>query len=247
MLSKAIALFVIAIVAGGGFAAKPQEVFDNNRENILSGACYKAGGYYFGVGRGAVRSAHSASDNFAKEKAVQDAQANLVGRKAMEGVIWPDSLDKHSVAILERLALRFVSVQTDIGGVVVVSVEKSGVAMFTAVVAAPESNLQNVPRASLDEIKSGLLNPHWLKSNFKKSAKELYQFYLTQKKLPDGLVGTAYADWSDEQLDMFCGIPRVVVDTNAVPEKVEGEVRGRGDGAGGGQKFIGTVNETIGF
>lgn len=247
MLSKAISLFVIALVAGGGLAAQPQEAFDNNRENILSGDCYKVGGYYFGVGRGVVRTTRSASDNFAKEKAVQDAQANLVGRKAMESVIWPDSLDKQSVSVLERLALRFVSVRADVDGVVTVSVEKSGAAMYTAVVAAPESNLQHVQRASFDEIKLGMLNPHWLKSNFKKSAKELYQFYLTQKKLPDGLAGTAYADWSDEQLDMFCGIPRVVAGTNAVPSKVEGETRGKGDGAGGGQEFIGNVNETIGF
>ena len=246
MLSKDIALFVIALVAGG-FAAQPQEAFDNNRENILSGNCYKVGGYYFGVGRGVVRTTRSTSDNFAKEKAVQDAQASLVGRKAMEGVIWPNSLDKHSVAILKRLALRFVSVRADIDGVVVVSVEKSGVAMYTAVVAAPESNLQYVQRASFDEIKSGLLNPHWLKSNFKKSAKELYQFYLTQKKLPDELVGTAYADWSDKHLDIFCGIPRVVVDTNSVPSKVEGKTRGKSDGAEGRQGFVGNINETIDF
>ena len=246
MLSKDIALLVIALVAGG-FAAQPQVAFDNNRENILSGNCYKVGGYYFGVGRGVVRTTRSTSDNFAKEKAVQDAQASLVGRKAMEGVIWPNSLDKHSVAILKRLALRFVSLQADIDGVVVVSVEKSGVAMYTAVVAAPESNLQYVQRASFDEIKSGLLNPHWLKSNFKKSAKELYQFYLTQKKLPDELVGTAYADWSDEQLDIFCGIPRVVVNTNSVPSKVEGKTRGKSDGAEVRQGFVGNINETIDF
>ena len=246
MRSNILALLV-ALVAGGGFAAQPQETFDNNRENILSGDCYKVGGYYFGVGRGIIRTTRSASDNFAKEKAVQDAQANLVGRKAMEGVIWPDSLDKHSVAILERLALRFVSVQTDIGGAVVVSVEKSGVAMYTAVVAAPESNLQNVPRASLDEIKLGMLNPHWLKSNFKKSPKELYQFYLTQKKLPEELAGIAYADWSEEQLDVFCGVPRVVAATNAVPNKVDGGARNKSGGTGGGQGFVGNINETIDF
>lgn len=246
MRSNILALLV-ALVAGGGFAVLPQETFDNNRENILSGDCYKVGGYYFGVGRGVIRTTRSASDNFAKEKAVQDAQANLVGRKAMEGVIWPDSLDKHSVSTLERLALRFVSVKADIDGIVVVSVEKSGAAMYTAVVAAPESNLQHVQRASFDEIKLGMLNPHWLKSNFRKSAKELYQFYLTQKKLPDELVGTAYADWSDEQLDVFCGIPRVVAATNAVPGKVEGEACGKGDGVEEGKEFTGNVNETIGF
>lgn len=246
MRSNILALLV-ALVAGGGFAAQPQETFDNNRENILSGDCYKVGGYYFGVGRGVIRTTRSASDNFAKEKAVQDAQANLVARKAIEGVVWPDTLDKHSVSTLERLALRFVSVKADIDGVVVVSVEKSGAAMYTAVVAAPESNLQHVQRVLFDEIKLGMLNPHWLKSNFRKSAKELYQFYLTQKKLPDELVGTAYADWSDEKLDMFCGIPRVVADTNAVSSKVDGEVRGKRGGTGGGQGFVGNINETIDF
>ena len=247
MLSKLIPVVVITLVAGVGFAAQPQETFDNNRGDILSGECYKVGGYYFGVGRGVIRTTRSASNNFAKEKAVQDAQANLIGRKAIEGVVWPDSLDKHSVAALERLALRFVSVQADIDGVVTVSVEKSGAAMYIAVVAAPESNLQRVERTSFDEIKLGLLNPHWLKSNFKKSPQELYRFYLTQKKLPEELVGIPYVDWSDTQLDMFCGVPRVVVETNAAPGKLEGEVRCKGSGAGGGLEFIGNVNETIGF
>ena len=58
--------FVVALVAGGSFAAKPQETFTNNRDCILAGDCYKAGGYYFGVGNGIVRSTRSASDNFAK-------------------------------------------------------------------------------------------------------------------------------------------------------------------------------------
>ena len=30
--------FVVALVAGGSFAAKPQETFSNNREVILAGA-----------------------------------------------------------------------------------------------------------------------------------------------------------------------------------------------------------------
>jgi len=199
-------------------------VFDGNREAVLSGDCYKAGGYYFGVGIGVVRTNRSASDNFAKEKASQDAKANLICRKAVEDLVWPQTLDKQSTRVLAKLAARAVSVQADVSGIVDVSLEKTGPAVYTAVVAAPESKLKNVPRASFEEVKKCLLNPHWLKVHFKNSPKELYEFYQTQKELPESLVGISYANWDDAQLDLFCGIPHPNVCTNAIPSgPVQGE------------------------
>ena len=245
--------FVVALVAGGSFAAKLQETFNNNRESILAGACYKEGGYYFGIGNGIVRSSRSASDNFAKEKAVQDAKSNLIGRKVVEGVSWPKSLDNHLIAVLSELAYKHVSVQVSVGEIEVISVEKTGSAVYTAVVAASEENLKNVPYASFDEVKLILLDPYRLKANFKKHSRELYEFYLTQKKLPNELAGIDFASWNAEQLDLFCGIPRPNVNTNAVVEKVKMNTLGvrhseAKEPNGAKQKeFIGNINETIEF
>lgn len=247
-------LFIVALVAGGSFAAKPQEAFGINRESILSGDCYKAGGYYFGVGKGIARSTKSASDNFAKEKAVQDAKASLVGRKAVEGVLWPQSLDTNSIAVLSQLAYRYVTVQASVSEIEVISVEKAGDMTYTAVVAASEENLATVPNASLDEVKQILLNPYRLRVGFKKYPKELYDFYLTQKKLPDALWGINFTDWNADQLDLFCGIPKPSVSTNAVVEEVEVDMLGAGrsepekqDGTAQDKGFVGNINETIGF
>lgn len=245
--------FVVALVAGGSFAAKPQETFNNNRERILAGDCYKTGGYYFGVGIGIVRSARSASDNFAKEKAVQDAKSNLICRKAVEGVVWPKTLGEHTIAALSRLVYRYITVQATVNEIEVISVEKTDDASYTAVVAALEENLKNVPCASFDEVKLILLSPHRLKANFKKYPKETYEFYLTQKKLPDELVGIDFVNWNDDQLDLFCGVPRPNVNTNAVTEKVEADTVGarhsESENQNGvkGKGFTGNINETIEF
>ncbi len=246
--------FVVALAAGGGFAAKPQETFNINRESILVGDCHKAGGYYFGVGNGIVRSARSASDNFAKEKAVQDAKSNLICRKAVEGVVWPKSLDKHSIAVLSQLAYKYVTVQASVREIEVISLEKTDAATYTAVVAASEEDLKNVPCASFDEVKQILLSPYRLKLSFKKYPKELYEFYLTQKRLPDDLAGMDFAYWNDEQVDLFCGIPRANVNTNEIAEKVEMDTLGsrqseseKQNGTLNDHEFIGNLNETIGF
>lgn len=246
--------FVVALVAGGSFAATPQEAFGIHRESILSGDCYKAGGYCFGVGKGIARSTRSASDNFAKEKAVQDAKSSLVGRKAVEGVLWPKSLDTNSIAVLSRLAYRYVTVQARVSEIEVISVEKAGAMAYTAVVAASEENLATVSNASIDEVKQILLNPYRLKVGFKKYPKELYAFYLTQKKLPDELLGINFTDWNEDQLDLFCGIPKPSVSTNAVVEKVDVDTLGAGrsepekqDGTAQDKGFVGNINETIGF
>ena len=246
--------FVVALVAGGSFAAKPQETFNNNHQRILAGDCYKAGGYYFGVGNGIVRSTRSASDNFAKEKAVQDAKSNLIGRKAVEGVAWPKTLSDDTITVLSRLAYRYVTVQATVSEIEVILVEKTDNSAYTAVVAASEENLKNVPCASFDEVKLILLSPHRLKANFRKYSKELYEFYITQKKLPDELVGIDFANWNDEQLNLFCGIPQSNVNTNVVAGKVEEDVLGtrhsefeKQNNSTKDKGFIVNINETIGF
>lgn len=247
-------LFVFALAAGGSFAVKPQETFSLNRESIISGVCYKAGGYYFGVGNGIARSARSASDNFAKEKAVQDAKSNLIGRKSVEGVVWPKSLDRHSIDVLSQLAHKYVTVQASVSEIEVISVEKTDAVAYTAVVAASEDNLATVPCTSFDDVRSILLNPHRLKISFKRYPKELYDFYLTQKKLPDELSGINFTEWNAEQLDLFCGIPKPSVTTNAVVEKVEVDSSGarhlepeKQNGAAKEKGIIGNINETIEF
>ena len=246
--------FVVALVAGGSFAAKPQEAFNNNRDCILAGDCYKAGGYYFGVGNGIVRSARSASDNFAKEKAVQDAKSNLIGRKAVEGVAWPKTLSDDTTTVLSRLAYRYITVQATVSEIEVILVEKTDDSAYTAVVAASEGNLKKVPCASFDEVKLILLSPHRLKKNFRKYPKELYEFCLTQKKLPGELAGIDFANWNDEQLNLFCGVPQPNINTNAVVGTVEEDASGtrrsefeKQNDSTKDKGFIVNINETIEF
>ena len=246
--------FVAALVAGGSFAAKPQEIFTNNRAAILAGDCYKTGSYYFGVGKGVARSSQSASTDFAQAKAVQDAKSNLIGRKAVEGVAWPKTLGDHTIAALARLVYRYVTVRATVSEIEVISVEKTDAASYMAVVAASEENLKNVPCASFDEVKLILLSPHRLKANFKKYPKELYDFYLTQKKLPDELSGINFTDWNAEQQNLFFGIPKPSDTTNAVIEKVEVDTLDarhsepeKQNGAAKDNGFIVNINETIDF
>ena len=58
--------------------------------------------------------------------------------------------------------------------------------------------------------------------------------------------------WSDAQLDLFCGIPRHNINTNAVVEKVEVDMLGVRHSVpekpkGKNKGFVGNINETIGF
>lgn len=248
MLSKIGILLMGLFVAGGSFAAQPQELFSSNRDSVLSGDCYKIEGCYFGVGTAIVRTSQSASDNFAKEKAVQAAKSNLISRKSIENVSWPNAIDKTCVAVLSQLAARYISVQSSVSGIEVLSIEKTGANAYIAVVSVPEANLRNVPDTSFEEIRSLFLDPHWLKSNFKSHPQELYQFYLTQKKLPESLAGVGFDNWNELQLDLFCGIPHHIANTNAAPGSVETERRSTGDAfPQKDSEFIGNVNDTIGF
>lgn len=255
-------LAIVVLVAGGSFAAKPQVVFGESREAILAGDCYKSGGFYFGVGKGVVRSDGSASDNFAKVKAVQDAKVDLVCRKAVDDVVWPRALDSNSIAVLSRLVYRHITVQASVCEMEVVFLEKSDNLTYTAVVAASEESLKSVSHVSFDVIKSVLLSPHRLKAYFKKHPRELYVLYLTQKQLPEALVGVDFTVWNDEQLDLFCGVPRCNANANAVGNaNVVGEEemtagvldnagnmeRGEQNGAGKGKSAVGNINETIEF
>lgn len=243
---KIAVFFMFAILAGCIIASPPEVVFDNNREKILSGTFASIGGYCFGTGSVMVMSGTSQSAKIAAEKSVLQATVNVIVHKALVAVDWPSSVSDETKRVLQESLARRLALRKSISGVQTVFSEEYSGGRFVSVVSLPDDQVQDA-ECTIEQAEKILLDPHWLRRNFKKNAPALYEFYLARKKLPTELVGTAYADWSDEQLDMFCGIPRVVADTNAVPCKVEGEARGNGDGVGDRTEFTGNVNETIGF
>lgn len=237
---------VFAILAGCIIASPPDVVFDNNREKILSGTCESIGGYCFGTGSAMVISGTSQSAKIAAEKSVLQATVNVIVHKALVAVDWPSSISDETKRVLQESLSRRLALKKSISGVQTVFSEEYSGGRFVSVVAIPDDQIQGA-ECTIEQAEKILLDPHWLRRNFKKNALALYEFYLARKKLPAELVGTVYADWSDEQLDVFCGVSRVVADTNAVPGKVEAEACGKGDGVEGGKEFPGNVNETIGF
>jgi hypothetical protein len=248
---------VIALVSGGILAASPQVIFNNNQKNILSGDWIKAEGFYFGVGDSVARTRQSTSQDFAKQKAIQDAKSMLVNRKALEGVAWPKNIKSGTVKVLSRVMSQMISVRSKVSDVETLCVDEIEKSKYRAVVFVAEKNLKNVPFVSFEEVKKILLDPHWLKANFKRFSQELYEFYITQKELPKELEGIDFKNWNSEQLDLFCGITRVVKNDVGMKDsyaKRESEAKilnnDKRDKEGDIRKnheSVTVINETIGF
>lgn len=246
MRSEIISILIVLHVAGSILAASPQLVFADNKDLILSGQCHVARGFCFGVGTSFVRTGQTASDNLARELAVLNAKSRLICSKAVEGLVWPTTLDAKTVSLLTELVVCLIDVHSTVRGVVVVHVEKATTGCYTAVIAVPEDNLASVRKVSLDEVARLILEPHWLRANFRKHPKELYSFYLTQREIPPQLSQTRYSSWNDAQLDLFCGIQRPSVDAKSVPNNAKtGEISSKRGMPSA--ELIANENETIGF
>lgn len=138
MMRSDIALFGIAVLTCGSlWAAAPSVAFAGNRDRVLSGECHEADGVVFGVGISRPRSDSSASRQAAREKARLAAKANMVLRRALRGVAWPDDVDVDRRREIVDKIEPFVSAKAVVKGLesVYSNVEADG--RTTVVVAAP--------------------------------------------------------------------------------------------------------------
>lgn len=200
-----IALFFILICASS-LAGTYQDVFNANKDAILSGQCLSSDGVSFGIGIGVPRGASVAQQEAAVAKARLAATVNLLCRKSAASIIWPSNLDKKHLPLLSAYVARELTLNCKIDGVENVYVCSDTNGVRTAVVAADDKGLNSVPRATLADAKRVLLRPEWMKKHFGSCQDALYSFYLTQKQLPKSLQGTDPSTWTNAQIDMFCGI-----------------------------------------
>lgn len=218
MHSNVLVVLMSCLMAGGTYAATPFEAFKSNREAVLSGQCLISEGCRFGIGTATPKNSSTASEGAAKEKARLQAQVNLICRKAAEGIAWPDAIGPSLRPVLAACVASRLSLTATVSGVETVYSSRDDSGRHTVVVAAPESSLEGVRGASFADVQRLLLDGHWLKRHMSgPHAKELYEFYLTQKPLPDALKGTEFMSWNEIQMNLFCGLPPPVVSSNCQP------------------------------
>ncbi len=142
----------MASVSFGVAAATPNEVFSANKEQILSGTCFQADGYCFGVGKVMPRSAKPNAIKAAANKAALEATANLVCRKAVASVVWPDNMAPDERQRLSQLVSGRITLTATIQGILTVYSKGDSNSVQTVVVSAPEKNLSGVPALSYAKI-----------------------------------------------------------------------------------------------
>ena len=219
-------LALLAILTGASLMASTcTEAFVANKEAVLEGRCLTSGDVCFGIGKGTPRGNSALQQEAASSKAELAAKVNLICRKSASGIIWSKNIAPEYQAILAALTARELTVAANIKGIEVVYRAKDANLVYTVVVAAKADALDAVPLATFADAKRILLEPHWLKRNFKKYPDALYAFYISQKALPESLRGTSCKEWTEAQLNEFCGLPNVSApsstDNSMVSEKVK--------------------------
>ena len=144
MRSDFASLALIVLTCGSLMAAAPSATFAANQDRILSGECFEADGVLFGVGVARPRNDSTASRQAAREKALLAAKVNLIVRKAISGIRWPDDVSEdRRREIIEEIA-PFVSAKAVVKGLetVYLNVEADGRTMV--VVALPSGSATGI-------------------------------------------------------------------------------------------------------
>lgn len=246
---------LLAILTSASVMASTcSEEFASNKDAVLAGTCLSSGDVCFGIGKGFPRGNSVLQQEAARNKAELAAKVNLICRKSASGIVWPKNIAPEHQAILAALTARKLTLSACVKGVEVVYRAMDANRVQTAVVAVKSDALNAVPLATFADAKRILLEPHWLKRNFRKYSDVLYAFYLSQKQLPESLRGTSYREWTDAQLNEFCGIPNVIKPSQAhnPPSPVLEEVKESEDVEFLPQFILppyatANENETIGF
>ena len=251
--SKHLVLLLITMLAGCIFASPPDIVFKNNRERILSGDCKCVDGYCFGVGEAVSISETSQSVKAAVDKSILQASVNVLVGKALGTIKWPATIGVANRRVLRECLARYMVFRNRVSGIQTVSTDELPENRFVSVVSVPEIHIRKF-ECSIDEVEKILLDPNWLKGNFKKHPDALYEFCVARRALPDELCGTDFHNWDSNQINLFCGLPitglqneAVIVATNVATTCEEKDVRKQSSSKKGIQEVQSNENETIGF
>lgn len=137
-------LAMVALTCGSLLAATPSVVFAANRNAVLSGECVEADGISFGVGIASPRADSARSKSAALEKAKLAAKANLIVRRAIGAIVWPDDVDADRRLEIAKIIGPLASAKAQVTGLESVhsSVDANG--RSTVVVAVPSGNISGV-------------------------------------------------------------------------------------------------------
>lgn len=155
MRSKLIAVVILGAVAAS--AATPGEVYDRQRDAILSGAVSASERFCFGVGRAASARSSSASRQAAKGRAELLAVNDLLARQALESIRWPDSLGESDRRLLEEAIRGNLSSRVTLKGLQTIASDWDG-SSWTVVVSVPEEQLDSNRRMTFEEVRAQLLD-----------------------------------------------------------------------------------------
>ena len=221
-----IALSVTIVLMGGGlWAATPMQVFELHKDDILSGKCAQVEGFSFGVGLAKPRTDTARSAQAAMDKARLAATANLTARSAMRSIIWPDSLTKEEIAVFSVWLAKRIPVRAKLCDLETVMSECGRGGICTAVVAVSDASIPRTKKITIEDAFKVLLDPYFMQSHFKENRKAFYSLFAAAgRMLPKSLEGVDFNLWSDEQIRMFCGIPRN--EDSSVSEASNGRANG---------------------
>ena len=135
---------MVALTCGSLSAATPSVAFSANRDAILSGECTEADGISFGIGVASPRSDSARSKSAAVEKAKLAAKANLIVRKAIGAIVWPDDIDADRRLEIAAKIGPFASAKAQVTGLESVHSFVDANGRSTVVVAVPSGNISGV-------------------------------------------------------------------------------------------------------
>lgn len=197
---------LFCVVGGSLLATAPVDLFLAHREDVLSGVCKQVEGVYFGIGQVSARSESASGREAAWAKAELCARANVVARKALEGIVWQSDLTPEARRSLEAVVESELEVKATVCGALPIFREEVSEA-YRVVVACGAEGLAGVPKATPEQVRAILLNPLVLRRHFSQHGDALFAYVCSQRPLPERLHGTDWRMWTEAQINLFCGIP----------------------------------------
>lgn len=254
MRFKILCCFIAVILAGCVFASPPNNIFSVHKEKILSRDFSREGGWCFGVGYEVAVSDTSQSIKICTDKSILRATANLLTKASLDRIDWPESVGLETRIVLIEFLTESLTVKKRVKGLNTIYSQELPNGQIVSVVAVMESTVSNLTY-TIDDVEKVVLNPEWLRKNFKRNPQPIYEFYLARKNIPVQLKGKDFNSWSSAELDLFCGVAsddgvkdRPIVSTNIVHMSEREELQGRKNESTNGKLDIhASENETIGF
>ncbi len=144
MRFKAFLCSACVCLSFGVVASTPNEIFEKYKDKILAGECFAAEGICFGLGKVKSRSSNPTALKMLDDKAQLLAVDNLIARKAISKIDWPQNIVDEERQRLAILVAQNLSVNAKIRGVIYPYVQRGADGVAVAVAMVPESLLCGV-------------------------------------------------------------------------------------------------------